>query len=76
MVGRADHVARELVADGEHELQVGDGLRGVPGPGRQRRESQAAVVLRRPEVPAGRVVQPVPMYPVIVVDGKRLTSDI
>jgi len=29
MVDRADHVARELVADGEYELQVGDGLPGM-----------------------------------------------
>ena len=29
VVDRADHVARELVADGEYELQVGDGLPGM-----------------------------------------------
>ena len=57
VVDRADHVARKLVADREHELQVGDGPPGLPGPGRQRRQGEAAVVLRRPEIPAGGVVQ-------------------
>jgi hypothetical protein len=58
VVDGTDHHAGELVADGEHELQVGDGLLGVPGLGRQRREREAAIVLRRPEVPASGVVQP------------------
>ncbi len=57
VVDRTDHHARKLVADGEHELQVGDGLPGTPGLGRECREGEPAIVLRRSEVPAGGVVQ-------------------
>ena len=58
VVDRPDHIARELVADGEHEFQVGNSLPGLPGRSGQRREREAAVVLRQSEIPAGGVVQP------------------
>ena len=57
VVRGAQQHGRELVPDGQDELQVGDGLFGPPPVRRQPGQGQPAEVLRRPEIGGRGLVQ-------------------
>ena len=57
VVRGADQHGRELVPDGQDELQVGDGLFGPPPVRRQPGQGQPAEVLRRAEIGGRGLVQ-------------------
>ena len=57
VVHRAQQHGRELIPDGQDELQVSDGLFGPPPVGRQPGQGQPAEVLRRAEIGGRGLVQ-------------------